>query len=111
MLVDFGAAPRRAGEIIVFLGPETIIAHRLLRLHHPAAPGKLMTKGDGRLILDPPLEPDAVVGVVRTLRSNSHSRAHSFGCKGAGAAFLAVTSMVIGRAAGRMRGLGRNHAQ
>lgn len=55
-------SPRR-GDLLVFKGADSLVVHRLLgRAHLPDGGPAWRTRGDGRIELDPALDPEKVVG-------------------------------------------------
>jgi hypothetical protein len=73
--VAFGRDPERIGELILFRRGETIVAHRLVSRRSVRGEERLVAKGDGEAVADPPLAAADVLGVVLDVRDpsgNSH---------------------------------------
>jgi hypothetical protein len=69
LLVEFGRAPERIGEIIVFPRREELIAHRLVGRRVTIDGLRLFAKGDAEAYLDPMLAREDILGVVRRIRT------------------------------------------
>lgn len=68
LLVEFGAAPQRLGEVVLFRGPGGAVAHRLVARRRTGDRLLLIVKGDGEALADAVVAPEAVLGVVREVR-------------------------------------------
>jgi hypothetical protein len=100
LLVEFGAAPLRVGEIILFGQGDRIVAHRLVAWR----PGRgLLAKGDAEAYVDTPLDPSDILGVVRALRNGPFGPATQIGCAGWPARAVAGVSRWLGRCARAVR--------
>lgn len=54
-----------AGAVIAFVGGRGLVGHRVVGSGRPRAGGALLlTRGDGTLVCDPPIEPGRVLGEV-----------------------------------------------
>jgi hypothetical protein len=82
LLVEFGAAPARLGEIVLFAQGEALVSHRLVARRRRPDAAWLVVKGDAEPACDPLLHPDDVLGVVRALRSGAAGQAVDLGCGG-----------------------------
>jgi hypothetical protein len=72
LLVEFGRAPERPGEVIVFRRDAAIVAHRLVaRRGHRGRTERLIAKGDAEALPDRPIARDDVLGVVRAVGTPS----------------------------------------
>ena len=59
------AASYPAGTVIAFVGGRGLVGHRVVGHGHPSAGGALLlTRGDGTLVCDPPIEPERILGEV-----------------------------------------------
>ena len=99
LLVEFGAAPERVGDIIVFSQGQRLVAHRIVARSKGGAP---VAKGDFEPYADGPIDPNDIFGVVRALADGSGTEA-SAACDGWPARSIAGISRLIGRAAARSR--------
>ncbi len=99
MLVEFGAASIRRGDIILFPIGELLVAHRVVELRERAGQSLVIAKGDAEPFYDPPLQIGEVIGVVRALRQGREGEPNSFGCVGAPAGRIASVSRWHGRSA------------
>jgi hypothetical protein len=91
MLIDFGRAPRRLGEIVLFDNGDRLVAHRLVARTEF---GQLLTKGDGSIRADQPIGPNQVLGVVRARRRAHGRRVRAAGCRGDAAWIIARFSLI-----------------
>jgi hypothetical protein len=103
LLVDFGVAPTRVGEIVIFARQTTVVAHRVVVDTRGSSGRTLTTKGDPQLHFDPPLAAGDVIGVVRAVRRGPRARIHTLGCSGFTAELAGRLSGLSGRVAGRLR--------
>jgi len=101
LLVEFGAAPTRVGQVALFRQGERVVAHRLVA-RRPACRGWL-AKGDAEAYVDGPLEPSNILGVVRAVRRAHNQPATAIGCEGRCARAIASTSRWLGRGAAQAR--------
>jgi Peptidase S24-like len=100
LLVEFGAAPLRVGEIVLFSQKDRLVAHRLVAWR----PGRGWTaKGDAEAYADGLLEPGDMLGVVRAVRRSPNESATAIGCHGRFAHAMAGASRWLGRAAALAR--------
>ncbi len=59
------AASYPAGIVIAFVGGRGLVGHRVVGYGRPREGGALLlTRGDGTLVCDPPIEPERVLGEV-----------------------------------------------
>jgi hypothetical protein len=68
LLVEFGAAPERLGDVILFRRPSGAVAHRLVGRRRTGDRVLLIVKGDGEALADSAVTPEQVLGVVREVR-------------------------------------------
>jgi hypothetical protein len=101
LLVEFGAAPARVGQIVLFSQGERVVAHRLLAWRPER--GGWLAKGDAEAYLDGPIEPSNILGVVRAVRRASDEPATTIGCEGRSARAIAPISRWLGRGANLAR--------
>lgn len=73
LAVEFSPASLRRGDLLLFRQADYLVVHRLLGpARFPDGRPCLRTRGDARIALDPPVDPDRVVGrVTAVLRSRS----------------------------------------
>ena len=64
LLVEFGRAPERIGEVVLFRRGEGLVAHRFVARRTVDGRATFIAKGDGEALADPPIDPGAVLGVV-----------------------------------------------
>lgn len=64
--IQCGAAPLRdTGSVVAFEGPGGLVGHRVVgRVTGRGGRALLMTRGDGMLVCDPPLDPERVLGEI-----------------------------------------------
>jgi hypothetical protein len=65
------AAEVHCGDIVVFLRNGRLMAHRVMEIRHFGRRLELLTKGDANLDNDPPLEGDAVLGMVAAVEGEN----------------------------------------
>lgn len=65
LLVEFGRAPARIGEVILFRRGAAVIAHRLVARRATGDGMALTPKGDAEPYLDPTISDEQILGVVR----------------------------------------------
>jgi hypothetical protein len=99
LLVEFGRAVGRRGEVIVFRRGEQLIAHRFVGRRRTADGLRLFARGDNERFFDPPLDEGEVLGVVR-LVSLPDGRLDDLQVQRRRAALIAAVSWWSGRAAG-----------
>jgi hypothetical protein len=100
LLVDFGAAPARVGEIILFQQGDRVVAHRLVAWPSGGPP---IAKGDFEPYCDGPVAFDTILGVVRALDADGAREATSAACGGWSAQAIAGASWWGSRAAALAR--------
>lgn len=93
MLVEFGPPRVTVGEIVLFRSGAQLVAHRVVGRHRD---GRLITKGDSRLIFDPPVRADDIVGVVRAVRRRPGTNGNTTACTGTVALVAAKASVALG---------------
>jgi signal peptidase I len=103
VLVDFGATPQHAGEIVLFVNRGAMVVHRIAGVRRPPRTGTIATKGDAVLRFDPPLEVEDILGVIRARRRADAAPARAFGCVGVGARAFGAVSTALGMGAGWIR--------
>ena len=55
----------REGQVVTFATPAGLVTHRIVRRGHSrTARGFVLTRGDARILCDPPLHLDAIAGVA-----------------------------------------------
>jgi hypothetical protein len=103
LLVEFGRAPERPGEVIVFRREAAIIAHRLVARRGDDPSPRLIAKGDAEAVPDRPIAREDVLGVVRAvgLPDGRFVRATLGGRSGAVVARVSWWSGRVGRVARR----------
>jgi hypothetical protein len=106
LLVEFGAAAVRIGDIVVFPLGDMLAAHRVVARRRRQGIECLVVKGDAEPYYDPPLAPADVLGVVRALRTGARGSASEAGC----AAWLAGSIATISCLSGRIAWLARRAA-
>lgn len=104
--VAFGRDPERIGELILFRRGETIVAHRLVSRRSVRGEERLVAKGDGEAVADPPLAASDVLGVVLDVRDPS-GRSHEVMPPSRRSRLVAWVSGWSGRTAGAGVRLGR----
>jgi hypothetical protein len=97
LLVEFGRAPQRPGEVIVFRRDSAVIAHRFVARRGDATSGRLVAKGDAEALPDRPIASDDVLGVVRAI-GTPDGRSVRATLGGRSGAILARVSWWSGRA-------------
>ncbi len=98
LLVEFGAAPGRIGDVVLFRRPGGAVAHRLVSRRRTSDRLMLILKGDGEALADGAIGPEAVLGVVREVRLPDGRPGGAAIARRRGAA-LARVSWLSGRAA------------
>lgn len=98
LLIEFGAAPERIGDIVLFRRASGAVAHRLVARRRAGDQLLLVAKGDGEALADPAFGPEAVLGVVREVRLPDGRPSRAAIARRRGAA-LAHVSRWNGRAA------------
>jgi hypothetical protein len=106
LLVEFGAQPARVGELIVFQRGDGAVTHRFVATRDAGDGRQVIAKGDGEALMDRPVAPDAVLGVVREVRLPDGRRAR-VPLGGTSGAVIARVSWWSGRAARRGGRVGR----
>jgi hypothetical protein len=99
LLVEFGPAAGEIGDIIVFPLGDILVAHRLVARRQRQGVEVLLAKGDAEPYFDSPVQPGALLGVVRALRRRGAAPATSLGCAGWTARLIARISYSTGRSA------------
>lgn len=94
ILVEFGAKPRGAGDVVVFAQGGRVVAHRIVGVRDGGA--RVVTKGDATLRLDPPREATDILGVVCARRRDGRTRASSLALSGPTSRLIAGLSLVVG---------------
>ncbi len=61
-------APPRLGAILVYVAPDRLVIHRLMRVLREAGQVRFVMKGDALPMEDPPIEPERVLGEVVVTR-------------------------------------------
>ena len=108
LLVEFGAAPERIGDIILFRRVSGAVAHRVVARRRAGERQLLVAKGDGEALADPAILTDDVLGVVRDVRLPD-GRNDGLALARRRGAVLARISWLSGRAA-RLGGRAARHA-
>lgn len=75
LLVAFGRQPTRIGEVLVVRDGERLVAHRFVARRQVAGRTTFVVKGDAEPLADAPVEPEAVLGVVRAVELPAGTRA------------------------------------
>jgi hypothetical protein len=99
LLVEFGPAAGKIGDIIVFPLGDILVAHRLVARRQRQGGEVLLAKGDAEPFFDPPVQPGDLLGVARALRRSGAAPATSLGCAGWTARLIARISYSVGRSA------------
>ncbi len=75
VLVAHGWAGIRRGDVLVFRQQDrSLVAHRVLRIHHSGQAGPIFfTKGDNTPNFDPPLNASQIVGRVLSVKRGGRS--------------------------------------
>ena len=69
LAVDFGASDLRRGDLLLYRQLDYLVVHRLVGwFPRDSGPRFLKTRGDGRVDIDPPLDPQRFVGRVTAVR-------------------------------------------
>lgn len=97
LLVEFGTAPARTGEVIVFRRDAAIVAHRFVARRGDAGQARIIAKGDAEALPDRPIEGGDVLGVVRAVETPD-GRALRATLGGRSGALVARVSWWSGRA-------------
>ena len=100
MLVEFGAAPARVGDIVLFPLGDLVVAHRVVACRTGTT---LVVKGDAEPYADRPLDRTELLGVVRALRRGPSGPIIRIGCAGRSARTIARISRLSGRGAALAR--------
>ena len=104
LAVEFSPTKLAFGDVVVFRQGGTLVVHRLVQRQRRGGSSRLRTRGDGRIALDPWVDPAAVIGRVlaigyddgswrnlRNLRARFYGRAlalHGLAWGGLGAALV-----------------------
>lgn len=104
LLVAFGHGPASIGEVVVFRRGDIVLAHRLVARRTIDGRPMLVPKGDNEALADPPVAPEAIIGVVRDVRLRGGRPAHARlgGPSGAAVARVSWWSGRAGRLGGRI---------
>ena len=103
LLVAFGRRPERRGEVVLFERDGGFIAHRLVAWDRRTATPRGRPKGDAEPFADDPVGLDAVVGVVRGVRTGPDGLVRTAGLQGRSAASIARLSWSADRLARGLR--------
>lgn len=95
LLVEFGRADAKLGEIAIFTSGDTIVCHRVVSRAR-GAHGQFLTKGDAMPRFDDPVSLQDLLGVVVAWRRSESEHATPEGCAGALAGAIARLSYLEG---------------
>jgi signal peptidase I len=75
LLIEHGSESIRVGDILVFRGPDRLLAHRLVCRRGVGRGEVLLAKGDRCRAFDPPIMRDEIIGkIVEVTGSSGHLR-------------------------------------